>query len=205
VTERDCRLEANLPPTASPEQLSGVCDLTGTGQCKNPPACLNGTVRCNTQYLERCQSNAWQPLARCATASLCDPTGTGTCHDPVCNPGSYQCVTPGATPLVADTDDSKRGLTLQVCNSAGSAYVTVRDCPSDDYCDAAHGQCDICDSLGLFCFEGDLYRCSADGQERELEKRCRSGCQTPLADAGASPTGIATTSQSACSEDLPHD
>jgi hypothetical protein len=99
----------------------------------------------------------------------------------------------------SDNEESNRGLTLQECNSTGTAFVTVRDCPTDNYCDAAHGQCDICDPLQLLCEQGSLYRCSADGQERELEKRCLSSCVGGTADAGAG----AGTGQPTCTEDLP--
>jgi len=175
-TERDCRQLAQLPATATPEQISGTCDLSGGGRCSSPPSCPNGTLRCNGQYLERCQSNAWRPQEWCATSSLCDASGTGSCREPTCKPGEYRCVTPGASPVVAQPGDSLRGLTLQVCDGAGASFVGVRDCAADNFCDARHGQCDLCEALEPLCFGGSLYRCSADGQERELEKACANGC-----------------------------
>ncbi|HVZ37033.1 MAG TPA: hypothetical protein VG963_31625, partial [Polyangiaceae bacterium] len=88
VTRSDCRQLAGLAPTASPEQISGVCDLGGAGQCRSAPGCTSGALRCNAEFLERCQNGGWQPLQRCTSAALCDATGSGSCHDAACSPGS---------------------------------------------------------------------------------------------------------------------
>jgi hypothetical protein len=87
------------------------------------------------------------------------------------------------------------GLTLQVCNSAGDGFSNVRDCPADNLCDARHGQCDLCEALAPLCFQSSLYLCSADGQERELEKACKGGCVLDGKNQNR-PT---------CQEDLPSD
>jgi len=201
-TSSDCRLLAGLPETASPEQLSGLCDLSGT-RCLNPASCSAGSLRCNGEFLERCQNDSWQPQARCDTPSACDASGTGSCRMTQCIPGTHRCVIPGSTPIVAEPGDPVQGLTLQECNAAGSDYDTVAECTG--YCDASHGQCDICNSLQLLCFDARLYRCSADGQERELEKPCRMGCTTPsssgASDAGAD-AGTAVMGRPTCVEDL---
>jgi hypothetical protein len=97
---------------------------------------------------------------------------------------------------VAETGEQTQGLTLQVCEEAGTGFVNVRDCPADNYCDARHGQCDLCRPLDPLCFGGSLYRCSADGQERELEKPCTSGC------VQATTSAIRPNDRSACQEDL---
>jgi hypothetical protein len=194
-TQQDCRQMAQLPPTATPEQLSGTCDLSGQGRCTSPPSCASGSLRCNGQYLERCQDNAWRPREWCATSALCDASGTGSCRPPACKPGEYRCVTPGASPVVAQPNDPTRGLTLQVCDAAGDGFVGVRDCSADNFCDARHGQCDLCDALQPLCFGSSLYRCSADGQERELEKACADGCVVQL-------TGDDGKGRPACQEDL---
>jgi hypothetical protein len=194
-TQRDCRELAQLPPTAPPEQVSGTCDLGGEGRCNSPPSCPNGSLRCNGQYLERCQDNAWRPRQWCATSSLCDASGTGSCREPTCKPGEYRCVTPGATPVVAQPSEPTRGLTLQVCDAAGAGFVSVRDCAADSFCDARHGQCDLCEALFPLCFGSSLYRCSADGQERELEKACASNCIVQ-------PGGDDGRGRPACQEDV---
>jgi hypothetical protein len=174
--QSDCRALAQLPSTATPEQISGTCDLSGAGRCNSPPSCSTGSLRCNGQYLERCQDNAWRPREWCATSALCDASGTGSCRPATCKPGEYRCVTPGASPVVAQTNDPTLGLSLQVCDAAGAGFVGVRDCTADSFCDARHGQCDLCDALQPLCFGSSLYRCSADGQERELEKACATTC-----------------------------
>jgi len=198
----DCRLLAGLPETASPEQISGLCDPSAA-RCFNPASCSAGTLRCNGEFLERCQNDSWQPQMRCDTPSACDASGLGSCRTTECSPGTHRCVIPGSTPIVAEPGDPVLGLTLQVCNAAGN-YETLRECPG--YCDAAHGQCDICNSLDLLCFDARLYRCSADGQERELEKPCKTGCteQHPSnTDAGSADAGgNSNLGRPTCIEDL---
>ena len=190
---QDCRELAQLAASAPPEQISGSCDPTGEGRCNSPPRCAEGALRCNGQYLERCRGNGWQPQQWCATSSLCDASGAGSCRPPLCKPGEYRCVTLGATTVVAMQGDSTQGLTLQVCNSAGDGFSNVRDCPGDNFCDARHGQCDLCEQLNPLCFGSSLYLCSADGQERELEKACKAGC---VLDAK-------NENRPTCQEDLP--
>ena len=197
----DCRLLAGLPETAGPEQISGLCD-PNAARCVYPASCNSGTVRCNGEFLERCQNDIWHPQARCETPSACDASGAGACRPTECSPGAHRCVIPGSTPIVAEPGDPVQGLTLQVCNAGGN-YQTLQECPG--YCDAAHGQCDICNSLSLLCFDARLYRCSADGQERELEKPCKTGClqQTAnVSDAGADAGTTPTIGRPTCTEDL---
>ncbi|MEY2932273.1 MAG: hypothetical protein RL033_3022 [Pseudomonadota bacterium] len=174
----DCRELAQLAADTPPERVAASCDLSGEGRCNPTPSCVTGSVRCSGQYLERCASDTWQPVERCASNAACDAVG-GTCRPRACRPGEHRCVTPGATPRVAEAGEQTQGLTLQVCEEAGTGFVNVRDCPADNQCDARHGQCDLCRPLDPLCFAGSLYRCSADGQERELEKACSSGCVQP--------------------------
>jgi hypothetical protein len=185
-TVGDCRAAAQLPAGATPEQVSGTCDLSGGGRCVSPPSCPAGALRCNGQYLERCQDNAWRPQQWCATSALCDASGTGSCREPQCKPGEHRCVLPGATPTVAQPGDPTRGLTLQVCTPAGDGFSNVRDCAADNFCDAPHGQCDLCEALAPLCFGSSLYLCSADGQERELEQICKTTCGVAPVAGGAS-------------------
>jgi len=192
---QDCRQLAQLPANASPEQISGTCDLSGAGRCNSAPGCPTGALRCNGQYLERCRDNAWQAQQWCATSALCDASGSGSCGMPLCKPGEERCVTLGATTVVAMPGEPTLGLTLQACNSAGDGFTNVRDCPADSLCDARHGQCDLCEPLLPLCFGSSLYLCSADGQERELEKACKSGC---VLDAK-------NQNRPTCQEDLPPD
>jgi hypothetical protein len=153
--------------------VSGLCDVTAG--CLPQPACVAGSFRCNAQFLERCQDNVWFPYARCEAAGLCD-ANAGLCAPPQCDQGAYRCISPGAEPVVAGPGDPTRGLTLQVCNDARTAFETVRDCPEDQPCDASRGQCDLCDPLEFLCSQDLLYLCSADGQELEFERQCPSGC-----------------------------
>lgn len=191
--EQNCPAVA-VPPVAldSPLVASTCNPVTG---CQTAPGCTPGTRRCNGQFLERCEENRWRPQQRCLTAALCDPSGTGSCGAAACQPGEYRCVMLGAVPVVFEPDTDVQGLTLERCNTGGTGFVVVKEC-AGTYCDAIHGQCDICDAYETLC-EGDvLKRCSADGQEKELEKLCLEGCAA-RGDAGVVPA----TSPVACRED----
>lgn len=188
--ERDCRAEAAPAPPSDSLQLAALCDLTGA-TCSPQPSCAEGSRRCNGEFLERCEGNTWRPQQRCRTAALCDPSGTGSCRDASCRPGEYQCVTSGLTPVVVEQSPNNPipDLTLQVCNPAGTAFVNVQHCDSR-YCDAVHGQCDLCNEYEPICEDETLWRCSGDGQEKELELPCPTGCAPGRAaclgmDAGA--------------------
>jgi hypothetical protein len=178
------------------ELLSGLCDLSGGGQCQPVPTCEANSLRCNGQFLEKCRGGAWRPQERCETASLCN-AAQGSCVVPACDPGSYRCAVPG-TDAAADPAAPRLGLELQLCNEAG-AYERTELCSAEEFCDERRGQCDLCESYQELCFGDALYRCSADGQERELEKTCTQGC-------GIVPTGADTDtpsrSRAVCLEDV---
>ncbi len=201
LTVSDCAALATPPLTASSTGVSAVCDLTGSGQCLPQPMCEAGTRRCNGQFLERCEGNAWRPEARCATPGLCNPLGAGSCTPATCEPGGHRCVRSEADPVAAEPGASTGGLTLQACNATGSGFQTVANC-ADTFCDSARGQCDLCEPYQALCREGTLYRCSADGQETELEKACALGCVSAGASSDA---GMAPAGRAACLEDLARD
>jgi hypothetical protein len=160
--------------------VSAACDPTGPGRCLGQTSCAAGALRCNGQFIERCRDNTWVPHARCATAALCDASGTGSCLEPTCQPDTYQCVAPGANSIPAAPGAPTRGLLLQRCNSSGTGYELSETCSAEEFCDAAHGQCDICDSgEPVFCNGNELSVCTADGQERMLQRVCPLGCVTP--------------------------
>jgi hypothetical protein len=190
----DCPALAQPTLESGAELLSGLCDLSGGGRCQTVPVCEADRLRCNGQFLEKCRGNAWRPEARCETASLCD-AALGLCVAPACDPGSHRCVVPG-TDAAADPAAPRLGLELQVCTEAG-AYARAELCAAEELCDDRRGQCDLCESYRELCFGNALYRCSADGQERELEKTCQSGCGIVPGGADA-----ATQGRAACLEDM---
>jgi hypothetical protein len=187
----DCPALAQPGLDPGSELVSGLCDLSGGGQCQTVPTCEANGLRCNGQFLEKCRDGAWRPQERCETAALCDAT-LGACATPGCDPGSYRCAVPG-TDAAADPLAPRLGLELQICNEAG-AYTRARLCSGEELCDERRGQCDLCESYREVCFGDALYRCSADGQERELEKTCTAGCvivpSGADADAAAQPRAV---------------
>jgi hypothetical protein len=168
---RDCT--AGVPAEARAATPGGFCDPVGG--CATAATCETGDFRCNAQMLERCVGGDWFPFAPCASHALCDATA-GACLDPACEAGAARCATLGAEPDVVRPGESTLGLTLQVCREDRTGFDTLRDCGADELCDADHAQCDACDPLELFCWQGRLYLCSSDGQERELELECENGC-----------------------------
>lgn len=177
VTVADCGGATGAGPDTN---VSAACDPTGQGQCLGQASCAPGALRCNGQFLERCRGNTWVPHARCASAALCDPSGVGSCADPTCQPDTYQCVTPGANSVPAAPGAPTRGLLLQRCNASGTGYELHEPCDAEEFCDAAHGQCDVCDpGEPAFCSGNELLVCTADGQERMLQRVCALGCVTP--------------------------
>jgi hypothetical protein len=169
----DCGALAGLAPGANG---SALCDPSGAGRCLSGAACMSGALRCNGAELERCGDNAWHPYAHCSTAAQCD-VSSGTCLTPACDPGSFRCVIASNPPVVPDEGASRRGLTLQVCNTSGTGFESVESCAALELCDEAHGQCDICDpTLPPLCSGNRLLVCTADGQEQTLYKVCTEGC-----------------------------
>jgi hypothetical protein len=186
----DCAAAVGVP--AGPA-ASALCDPSGAGRCLPVALCTDGALRCNGAELERCGGNTWHPYEHCDTAAQCDSIG-GTCRPAVCDPGSFRCVNPAdpATP-VAD-DASRLGLVLQGCNALGTGFESVSACGALELCDAAHGQCDICDpSLPSVCSGDELLVCTADGQELTLYKVCAQGCIE---------AGTSGSSRTTCREDL---
>jgi hypothetical protein len=189
-TQSDCAVLANLAPGVD---ASAACDPSAAGRCLAVASCENGALRCNGAELERCRDNAFHPFARCSTPAQCDAVNGG-CIAPVCEPGEYRCVTPGAPPTPVEDTGQRRGATLEVCNDAGTAFQTVRACAPLELCDDAHGQCDICDAARpLACSGTALEVCTADGQERTLYKVCAQGCVE---------AGTQGASRTTCLEDM---
>jgi hypothetical protein len=172
---------------------SALCDPSGAGRCTTAASCTERALRCNGAELERCGGNVWRPFEHCATAAQCDTVG-GTCLPAVCDPGSFRCVNP-ADPAAPVADDAPRfGLLLQACNALGTGFEAVSACGALELCDAAHGQCDICDpTLPSVCSNDELLVCTADGQELTLYKVCEQGCIE---------AGVNGSSRTTCREDL---
>lgn len=187
----DCATRAGLPrgPNAS-----AACDPSGEGQCLPGASCTSGALRCNDAELQLCRDGIWRPYARCETAAQCNLSREEPCLLPVCEPGSYRCVTPGAAPVAAAPEAPRLGLALEVCNDAGTGYDAVRQCAALELCDDVHGQCDICDpTRPITCAGSNLRVCTADGQESTLYKTCLEGCIETVSD------GLSRTT---CREDL---
>jgi hypothetical protein len=187
----DCATRAALPRGPG---ASALCDPSGEGQCLPSPSCSNGGLRCNDAELQLCRDNIWRPYARCETAAQCTLSREQPCQLPVCEPGSYRCVAPGAPPVAAPPEAPHLGLALEVCNDTGTGFDAVRQCSALELCDDVFGQCDICDATRpITCGGNNLRVCTADGQESTLYKTCVEGCVETTSDG---------MSRTTCREDL---
>lgn len=186
----DCAAAAGVPAGLG---ASAACDPGGAGRCLPAAACQANSLRCNGPELERCAGNVWHPYQHCATAAQCDAAG-GTCLAAICDPGSFRCVNPASPDAPVPDEATRLGLVLQACNVLGTAFEPVKACGALQLCDAAHGQCDICDpTLSAVCAGDEVLVCTADGQELTLYKVCAQGC-VEAAEGGPSRT--------TCREDL---
>jgi hypothetical protein len=187
----DCAARASLPRGPG---AGALCDPSGEGQCLPSASCTNAALRCNDAELELCRDNIWRPYARCETRAQCNLSREQPCLAPVCEPGSFRCVTPGAPPVAAEPDAPRLGLALEVCNTTGTGFDAVRQCTARELCDDTHGQCDICDAARpITCSGSNLRVCTADGQESTLYKTCAEGCVETVSGG---------TSRTTCREDL---
>jgi hypothetical protein len=146
------------------DAMSGTCTPSDT-----PVTCLADALRCNGQWLERCRGapGVWRAESRCLSATLCDAFA-GTCEAPACAPGEYRC---------SDVPDpATGGLVLEVCSPGRDRFVLAELCAPGQSCDAAHGQCDDCQSLTPGCDGQRRGLCSNDGQEFEVDETCAGSC-----------------------------
>jgi hypothetical protein len=106
-------VEQNLPQPAECTEaslLDGTCVVS----------CTPGMVRCNTNLLQRCnsQGDAWTLLNQCASESLCDPMA-GRCTPPACAAEEHRC-----------TEDGQ----LQICQADRAGFELREQCRSAAFC-----------------------------------------------------------------------
>jgi hypothetical protein len=87
-----------------------------------PGACEGTGYRCNDVFLERCTTNGFQRVARCAVASLCH-ADQGTCAAPECAPGTFSCT----------------GKFLKKCDEPTRTWIDADTCVGQ--CDDISGKC----------------------------------------------------------------
>jgi hypothetical protein len=109
-----------------------------------PPACLEGTYRCDGATLERCRDDEtdWDPVMTCDEAASCNPL-SGDCS--ACSDGDAACA----------------GNELWRCRPSG--FALAETCATPELCNAALARCDEPE-----CSSPGETRCNA--QELQLEE-----------------------------------
>jgi hypothetical protein len=158
-----------------------LCDIA-TSDCT--VACPDVAVRCNGAQPERCvtgdQGPAWEAAQTpCASFGLCAVDAvaeTVVCNEPVCGGTlpDYRCA----------------GASIEQCNMARTAFEPYRVCAAQTTCDVGvlgdgPPQCDVCVANEFECAgNGDLQRCSADGQVVTSVQACRDASHCATASDG---------------------
>jgi hypothetical protein len=166
--ERDCSTET---PICGPAGYCVECAVhahcpdvyhCSEGSCA-PDLCENAQTRCEAgeQAIGTCSaSGSGYVAASCDERQSCTRTsGEPECADWICEPESQTCNT-GAT-------------SVEVCAANGLDIASRTNCAErGETCVAGECVTSVCDPGELSCEEGDLYRCSDNGLELELEQAC---------------------------------
>jgi hypothetical protein len=166
--ERDCSLDE---PICGP---AGYCvECAVHAHCPDVYHCAEG--RCAIDVCEnadqRCGADE-RAVETCAAsgsgyvAAACDPrqsctsaSGDPECVDWMCEPESERC----------NSDATE----LEVCSANGLTIASRTDCAErGEICIAGDCIAPTCEPGEVSCEDGDLYRCSDDGTERQLEQAC---------------------------------
>jgi len=108
-----------------------------------PGVCVNGTHRCNEEFLLACDDGDWEGEQVCSTADRCN-SGAGACR--ICEPNAARC----------------NGAWREICSTDGSEWVQEEECRSAGTCDSLACLCPLdpnayCEPT---CPEGEV-RCQA--------------------------------------------
>jgi hypothetical protein len=155
------------------------CQLgMAAGKCA---VCNPGSATCEDAELDKCNGSGQVEPQQCPSAALCN-AGASACTALMCMPDAKTCTSDGS---------------LQTCNHDGSAVLSTTPCPS--MCDAANGRCNLCVPNSASCQGDSAVKCSADGQNTQLQACVPSGdCTTATCSAGNCVQGTAL-SGSPCS------
>lgn len=126
-----------------------------TGQLSPAETCVDG---------EGC---VWEPSAPCSGHYACaDETSClDTCAgDGDCGPGGYACTAGDCVLEGCTTGDAYcDGVTVMVCNAAGTDYEVGDTCTADETCLAGECHARVCTPNEQTCVEGGVATCAGDG------------------------------------------
>jgi hypothetical protein len=127
-----------------------------SGSCA---ACIpNEEHHCSGVTLEVCAADGtgFTKVTDCPTAALCNEL-VGKCTTATCDAGKTACM----------------GDTLTRCNADGTGFTNQTACGSG-LCDAAGGDCNVCQPGEKSCDQNNVLTCNAEGQRRD-SAACPSG------------------------------
>jgi hypothetical protein len=127
--------------------------------------CENAEARCELtgHGIETCAaSGSGFVTSACDERQSCtDASGEPECTDWICEPETARC-----------DSDAKA---VELCSSNGLEVASRMNCAErDETCVAGACVALVCDAGELSCQDGDLYRCSDNGTQQELERPCVS-------------------------------
>jgi hypothetical protein len=155
-----------------------TCETIGDfSRCVDVLECQFGERRCVGAQQERCDASGTFVPDPCASDEVCAVVaGNPTCVDAVsCTPGERRCAPDGSR--------------VEVCGPTGNRYVGFGNCDADETCGDFQGTIACaptsCSANDRFCFEGDVWGCSAAGAPSRVQDECALG-EACVVDAGVS-------------------
>ena len=153
-----CQPDGSVGPSQQCESVSLCQASISTGACVS---CPPGEHRCTAATLEICANDGsgFSRLTECENAALCNAL-IGECTDQTCTPNEIAC----------------KDNVLLTCNTDGTDFASMTPC-NEMTCDAAGGDCNVCEPGKKRC-EGDTaMTCGDSGQTFETTpcdagKRC---------------------------------
>ncbi len=146
--------------------------------------CVPNVIACNGDALRRCNADGlgWTILTSCPA---------GTCSE---SAGRCTACTPGMTCA---------GQQLVECDAFGATSAPKgAACPIGTICDAAGGQCDVCQAGAFFCVGKNLRQCAGDGQSSSLMESCVTSELCSLGGAGGCATPVCTPAEKRCNGNM---
>lgn len=166
--ERDCSAEA---PVCGPAGYCVECAVhahcpdvyhCGDGRCALD-VCENAQSRCQADErgIDTCTAsgNGFVGSACGERQSCTSDSGEPECVEWICEPESQSCATDATA--------------VELCSPNGLEIANRTECAErGETCVAGECVTTVCAPGELSCQDGDLYRCSGNGTERELEQAC---------------------------------
>ncbi len=187
----------NTEPTV--ECGSAALCNAAVGACR---VCVAGEFQCNEEMLEQCNidGSAYELSLTCADAESC-VVGTnkqvGYCL--VCEPGDAVCDPKVLGTFGEDGPGSfQPAVELRACNDDGNGTTLTEACSgSKPFCNVRADACTVCKPDDVYCLDGELITCDADGAGAASSEDCGLQALCNAAD-GVCETGDCAQGEAEC-------